>query len=183
MRSENWFSELRSQLRQYRRNRKLALSKNPHHIFKAYYVLTRKCTKICKKIKKNFFVRKNQKFRELHDGVFRFSMRCLIIILCLNLCLYFKPAALAVWKVLVGNFIWFRCQAERTRNFKIQVVLWTSRTGTTPKINYKFTFSWVNFLNENLYKLLTLRWLCENCYMRTKMKVNELRIKKIWDNF
>ena len=99
-----------------------------------------------KKSKKNFFVRKNQKFRELHNGVFQFSMRCLIIILCLNLCLYFKPAALAVWKVLVGNFIWFRYQAERTRNFKIQVVLWTSRTGTTPgTYHYYLNLRFFNF--------------------------------------
>ena len=31
-----------------------------------------------------------------------------------------KPAVLAVWKVFVGNFIWFWRQAERTKNFKIK---------------------------------------------------------------
>ena len=41
----------------------------------------------------------------------------------------------------------------------------------TSKFNYKFIFTY-----KNLYKLLTLRWLCENCYMRTKMKVNEFEI-------
>ena len=45
------------------------------------------------------------------------SMRCLILILCLNLYENFKPAALAVWKVLARNCNWSYTQVVVARLF------------------------------------------------------------------
>ena len=45
---------------------------------------------------KTFFVRLQQKLSELPNGVLYSSMRCLILILCIDLYEYFKPAALVV---------------------------------------------------------------------------------------
>ena len=60
---------------------------------------------------------------------------------------------LAVWKVLVGNFIWFWRQAKRSQKFQIQVALWTLPTGTTP-------FSWLKTaFNEHRY----LFWVSSTC--------------------
>ena len=55
------------------------------------------------------------KFFPLHDGVFHFLIRLSFHILRIKLCIFFKSAALAVWKVLVENFIWYRPQVVVSR--------------------------------------------------------------------
>ena len=67
-----------------------------------------------KKFEKKFLVRENQKFFPLHDGAFHFWYDSYFTFYELNYA-YFQPDALAVWKVLVGNFIWFRAQVVVSR--------------------------------------------------------------------
>ena len=52
---------------------------------KARKDLTGKRVKIFKKNLKIVFVRKNQKFSQIHDGIFHFLMRCLFHILQIKL--------------------------------------------------------------------------------------------------
>ena len=50
---------------------------------------TESIEEIRKKIEKKFFVRKNQKFYQLHDAIFDFLKRCLVHILLIKLGIFF----------------------------------------------------------------------------------------------